>query len=308
MICQNCGNSNEDGSSFCVKCGVKLVIPDATSPLIQQTPVEPQPLYQSSQIAIPIKKKKYIGLWILLAVVLLIGGALIYFFGSLSWFPPKDLGVKYTKVDYESFVRKVGLENIRISANGKIDDNNYNYVLSGSKKVNAEITQEELTAYVNEGIPSNLALDKVQIRINKDGSLEGSGVVNFDYIKSLAVKNNASVDFLKIPIPLPEKANIYIKINASMTDNVPDITLCEGYLGTISVKSMISKENISMAEQALTTLLNNANPTLKINSIKFADGKAIVDGQMPEKIERVLKTVSPTFGYISLKPPKTVGF
>ena len=265
---------------------------------VSQQPVFVQPVYQTSVNTIP-KRKRHVGLYVLLCILILLAGLIFYVLGSLFFFPPKDLGVRYTPADYASVVKKIGMQKDKAPTTGDIGD--YKYVYSGSKNLDAMFTQEELTAWLNEGRPSYFALKNTQIRINKDNTVEVSGKVNFDTVKYIIAKNIPNVDWKKVPIPIPSKANVYVKSNdpgaivsaavssadEGKTPYIPGGSIISANIGLIPVPiSVLSNNNLSIIISTIKTIIEKDLPGVRIDKLEVLDGKIHFVGQIPEKMER----------------------
>lgn len=128
MFCPKCGKQLEDQAKFCEGCGQDMA-QSVTQPV--PTP-EPAPIpapnvapyaapyaaqYAQAQNAPapmnyqPVKKKKHIGGWIALIIILAIVGAAGWFAASfLGVLGPKNLGVTYTEKDFQSAMAKIGTQ------------------------------------------------------------------------------------------------------------------------------------------------------------------------------------------------------
>jgi hypothetical protein len=292
MFCPHCGKEIDNGSAFCAECGEEIIAQQIAKPATPQpllyTPIQnqaPPPAYQVPAGAKP-KKKRHVGLYVLLCILILLAGIIAYMLGSLFFFPPKDLGVKYTPADYASVVKKIGINKDKAPTTGSLGD--YKYVYSGTKYLDALFTQEELTAWLNEGRPSYFALKKTQVKINKDGTVEASGEVNFDVAKYIVSKNIAGVDWKQVPIPIPSKANAYVKSGGSVTNNLPNLVGLSGSIGAIPMpSSALNKSNVNMIDNDIKTIIENGLPGVKIDKIEVIGNKIHFAGQIPAKMERV---------------------
>src|SRR3989344_3964905 len=124
---------------------------------------------------------------ILVIITGLIGGGIYYLF------QPKTLGIKYTPQDLESIKNKVNVNNESLPANTPLSQS---LVVSGSHPVEATFSSEELSAGANyrRSVYKYFPFKNVQIRVNNDGSVEGSAKVNFadgvNYLLTLGVSSS----------------------------------------------------------------------------------------------------------------------
>lgn len=282
MFCSKCGKENPNLSTFCIECGEKLIVPP--SPLVQPRPVN-QTYIPSTPLPRP-KKKLPIGRIVTLSILAILIGSILYFIGTLFWFPPKDLGVKYTKADFDSAVKKIGIVKDTAPLKGALGD--YKYVYSGSKHLDVEFTQQELTAWLNEGRPSYFALKKVQIKLNKDGTAEASAEVNLDNVKYIVNKNIPNADWSSIPIPIPSKANIYVKSSGSVTNNIFSLSGVNANIGVAPIPgNLLTTNNVNVLEDTIKTVIEKEIPTTKIEKIELVNCKIHSVGTIPAKMERV---------------------
>lgn len=298
MLCKNC-QSEIGEDKFCGYCGAQN-IPDAV-PVQNQIPVQ-QPSQQYSQVQyIPVpqpvipKKKKHIGLIIFLVILLALIGAAVWFFGSLlGWLLPRNLGVKYTDADYKSAMNKIGIqvdfegktgpaleEYKKTLGNKKLNMNDYNWEFSDYQEKSFTLTPAEATAFLNEVAPGFWWFDNLQVNILPDGTMVGSSTADIARLKT-DLYSDISGD---IPIPLPDKVNIYGSGVISITDNALVSHPKELDLGTMGLpEKYMTDENVEVISSYLERLYTII-PDLNIHSLKAdEDGNFAFEGSVPQKV------------------------
>ncbi|HOZ88748.1 MAG TPA: hypothetical protein PK737_00740 [Bacilli bacterium] len=237
-------------------------------------------------------KKKTIIILSIVLILILVG---VWFFGSLfGIFKPKDLGIRYTKADYQSILQKSGLEVVFEAKTGSdlkayIDDtkgdklyiDDYNFTFSEYEQKKFTITPEEATAFLNEFAPSFFWFKNMQVNVLADGTMEESSTVDIGKLKVELYADVAD----KVPVPIPNKVNIYSKGLFTVTDNKLTLQPEQILVGKVPVpKKYIEGNNLSVFSKYLERIYNIV-PGFKVNSFK-ADGKGnfYFDGIIPQKV------------------------
>jgi len=316
MFCQNCGKDMESGTVFCTECGAKNVEAQATQPIAPppQTTQAPPPYQpptrfaQQSNYQPQYKKKKPIGLLIFISVLLIIIGGLVYVLGSIMWFPPKDLGVKYTQADFNNAVRKAGIHIKADLGNGETFDNQpifsggatararstisdstrtnglsykkFNFKFSKFKHKSFQLTPAEATAFFNEIAPEFWWFTKIQLKINPDGSLVTSSSANIKKMKEELFADVAG----RIPVPLPDKINLYTEGMFSITNNKISMVPKVFESGVISLPNEYRSGANLKAFCAYLDRFYKVVPGLKVNSAGIKNGQFFFDGIIPTEI------------------------
>ena len=241
------------------------------------------------------KKKRHIARWIILTVLVIIIGVVAWFFASLMLFKPKDLGVDYTKADYSSALAKTGvdvnfnnmsgeeLENYKESLEGKkLDINDYNWEFSQYEERTFTLTPSEATALLNEIAPAFWWFDDLQVNVLPDGTMEGSSRADVARLKTDLFSDVAN----KIPIPLPDKVNIYSKGKISISNNVLTASPEDFKVGSTSLPDKyMTDENVKIITPYFERIYTVV-PGLEIKSLKSdSDGNFVFDGKIPQKIK-----------------------
>ena len=262
-----------------------------------------------------MKKSGKITLIIISVIVI----SIILFIGFLGYIPgfstilgankPRDLGIKFTENDKTSARAKSQL------IYGILPDNNspeMSIRRSGSRKINTTFNSAELTSLMNNRPWKYWPIEKVQLRINADGSAELSGVVINEKLKGYAaaigVPAKASEIITKF---LPKNPAFYVKAKTSLTENkVSEFDVQSVYLGKIPlpvntllakfapelIKSVFAEDfvsELSKYEGKKEAIINFINerlskvPGFYAKKAYFKDGKLHYDGTLSEKEDMV---------------------
>src|SRR3989338_8766447 len=176
---------------------------------------------------------------ILIIIFVLIGGGIFYLL------QPKSLGISYTPEDLTSFKNKINVTYEPLPTDTPLGRT---LIVSGNHPVDKSFNSQELTAAVDNRhrIYSYFQFRKVQIRINSDGSVEGSATVNYEdavnYLLSLGVSSaDISEGTNKFKIPntnLP----VYLKVSGSVINNKSQIDIQQAQIANISVPKNLIDE------------------------------------------------------------------
>lgn len=256
---------------------------------------EVEKIVQNDNQISKVKKKRHIVRWVLVTILVLLIAAVAWFFASITLFKPKDLGIEYTNADYESALQKTGvtisfngmsteeLEDFKDNLDGKkLDINNYKWEFSDYEEKNFTLTPSEATALLNEIAPAFWWFDYLQVNILPDGTMEGSSRVDVARLKADLFSDIAD----KIPIPLPDEANIYSKGAISIKNNVLTATPEVFKVGATSLpEKYMSDESVDTItpyfERIYTVI-----PGLEIKSLTAdASGNFVFDGIIPKTVK-----------------------
>lgn len=241
------------------------------------------------------KKKKFLkkffrGIIVFLAfnaVLLLILGVI---FPGLLW--RKDLGVKYTKADYDSIMSKLSYMKDEAP---KGDLSSYTYKYGALQDVDVIFTSSEITAFFNYNRPTEYPLNDVQIRVNNDGTIDAVAVADVDYFLNEFMSSKYSKDQINNSIPLlgilPNKVNLEIKFSGSVLDNKSNINLIDAKVQGVSVpKDYINtSEAISVITSGTDKIMDkfSSKTGSKFKSISVVDEAIKFIGSVPSSLERV---------------------
>lgn len=218
--------------------------------------------------------------------VLLIGAGIWYIL------QPKVLGVKYTKENLTAAYDKldVAFEALPATANGKT------LAFSGAHRVDETFSSEELTAMANNrnNQYTYFPFRKVQIRVNADGSVEGSATVAFaDAVKYLLALGVSSKDIeegaTKFKIPnttLP----VYLKVSGNIANNKSNISVSAAEVARIPVPTDMVQKYTPAFNSFIESVIKARQPSYNIETLTVENGAVYFVGTAPNK-EQAVKTL-----------------
>jgi hypothetical protein len=232
-----------------------------------------------------------------LIILIAIASVIVLVLGYLGYMPivsyifgtnrPKDLGVKYTQEDIDSFIQKTGMEGKALTSTQMTSGKSLIY--KGQKKVeNVELTQEELSYYFGSRDWVDHPLeDGMQIRI-VDDEIEFSGAIDMDNVKNYALATNVPKDQVEkideYKKYLGNNKAFYLKGQLDVKDNKVNYDLDKIQVGNIKIPdSVMSNEEFNkIATERFTSI-----PGMDIESFEVKDGKAVFSGSLPQMVEYV---------------------
>jgi hypothetical protein len=250
-------------------------------------------------VGVTINKEKGNLKYVLLAVIVLILVSVSWVYASFSLLGPKDLGVQYTHEDYLSALEKTGmqieyegmtgeeLEEYKKNAEKKsIQD--YNFEFSEYERKEFTLTAEESTALLNEIAPGFWWFDDLQVKASPDGTMEGSSTADIKRLKEDLYSDVAG----DVPLPLPDRLNIYSKGQISVTNNQLNGEPEEFNLGAVSLPGKyMEEESVSVMEDYFPRIYTVV-PGLEITSLTSnSDGEFVFDGVIPQKVSVTKKQI-----------------
>lgn len=238
---------------------------------------------------------KIIKLIFFLLLFLLIGG--VTYLAYLGFIPivsnvmrvmkPKDLGIKYNRENYESYVKKAKTEIKYVTNNS---DPAKSIKASGIKILKNNFSQEEISARLNYSNWKYMPIKNTQVKIGEDGTVEFSGNLipdrfqdYIDYSGWLKFSNLEIFQKLKYLDLIKTNPPIYIKFSGKAIHNYSTIQLESIKIGGYSLP-------LAELEKSKMLPLIIQNVILKVNgfhimSVKFSGGQMIFDGTVPAKME-----------------------
>lgn len=228
----------------------------------------------------------------LLAFIFLFTLLIVFALGYIGFIPylsnfigpkPKDLEIKFTQKDFDNGFKKSG---VKLDAINKKVDVKDSLVLIGSHEVKDSFSSEEITAAAQKRKWVHWPFDQVQVRFNKDGSAEASGLIKinklFSYLSTLGVSTNdlqKAINKFKIPMTnLP----FYIKATGSVKDNNVDCKILQFNLGRIPVPMNYITKYSPAANWFLEKNLLGNRPSYDIKSLTINNGQLLFDGKLPD--------------------------
>jgi hypothetical protein len=230
----------------------------------------------------------------LLIIIGVIFLALLLFYGYLGFLPgvsdimgsnkPRDLGVKYTAADLTSINNKLAITYKTLSPTA---EGAASLLETGSKHVELKVTQEELTALINDHAVKwkYYPIDTVQVKINQDGVVEMSGVLKIDrwrgYADSIKLTENIRSEvrpYVALAIGNPA---VYLKGTLSIS-GFTQMNIREVQIGNFPYLSSLVQGNEGLVESFTDYAAKFYN--LKITSATFSGGQLSAIAEIPQEI------------------------
>ena len=234
------------------------------------------------------KKKIGLGAGIaVLAVVLLLGflGFVPVLSDILGANRGLDLGVKYTKTDYDSAINKLGITITPLAPGLPPSDS---VVVHGSHIVNQTLTSTELTALENSlsDTWAYFPFRDSQIRINHDGSVEVQAklpVDRFDgFAAALKLPDSVKNEFGSYADLIKTSPSFYMKFTLSIKDGKAQSSISSLKVGMIDVPAS-ELAGIQSAYTSLVQTLADRSPRV-IDELTFGDGSMHIVGTLGNEI------------------------
>lgn len=198
---------------------------------------------------------------------------------------PRDLGIKYSDKDQKTAVEKLQVKYGQLSPSATSKD----LVLKGSHPVDKSFTSQELTAMADTR-QKQFALfpfKNVQIKINADGTVEGSAKLEFNtalnYLQTLGVsleQINTAIDKFKI---LKGELPVYLKVSGTVVNNTSNIVVKTAEIARIPIpQSLVSQYGPSL-NNLVEDILYQRKPYYDIKSLKVENGKVHFVGSSPDE-------------------------
>jgi len=258
----------------------------------------------------PSRKKRHTGRNFFLVLLLLVIIAGLYVYGSMAWFGPKDLGVKYTQKDYNDVVQKLEMHVSADLGNGETFDNkeilagnddatgytstdaaknlkmkdlsftNYDWKFSNYQQKSIRVSNVEASAFFNEIAPAFWWFKDTQVKIAADGTIITSSSANIE-----KMKNDLFGDVAKfIPVSLPNKLNLYTEGDFSITNNKINMTPTVMSSGTLSLpENLKSGSNLRTFSDYLERFYT-VIPDLKIDKAARDGNEFVFEGNIPTEV------------------------
>ena len=198
---------------------------------------------------------------------------------------PKDLGVTYSKQDYDTYLKKAGftVETVKEPKNGKSIE------FSGKSAVSQTFSQEEISGRLNYSQWKYMLISNTQIRINNDGTVEMSANLNTDkltgFIQAVGGGSYSGEEIEKakgILNKLPPNLPVYAKFTAEVKNNKADISVQALQIGHFTIP--LDKIGGDAAVEAVTDHIFEIVPGFYAEQVSFSDGKMQFKGSAPNKV------------------------
>jgi hypothetical protein len=205
---------------------------------------------------------------------------------------PKNLGVSYTEKNLESAKNKINVTFENLPNDTPPDKS---LTLSGSHPVDNTFSSEELTALVDNRHRDYVYFPfrNAQIRINPDGSVEGSATLTYqagvDYLLTLGVSQN-DIDKASRKFKIPN-ANIpvYLKVSGNVTNNKSNISVIDAKIANISVPKNLIDEYGPGLNKIVNKVILDRQPSYNVEKLEVVNGQVNFKGTSPD-IEKAVKS------------------
>jgi hypothetical protein len=274
-------------------------------PMPPQQFMPPQPPPPVQPAARP-RRKRHIGCWIFLFLLLAIAGTVLYFVAKFIWLPPKDLGIRYTQADFDSAMQKIGLhvdfegkssaeltQLIKENRDKRVPIDQYKWDFSNYEERSFQLTPQEVTAFINEVAPPFSWFEDVQVKVLAGGRTAGSYRVRFDKIKTELIPDVADMIPKAISRYLPNTFNLYMEGSFVIKENEIIVTekLDRLDVGAINMQPVIEGITGQVTDELRDTIFNYVEriykqiPDLVIHSLKINNsGNYEISAYMPTKV------------------------
>lgn len=201
---------------------------------------------------------------------------------------PKDLGVTYTELDYESYMDKTGstITVLPIATEAPAPQESITFADPVDHAIT--FTESEITARVNTIQWSFTPIKEAQIKLNGDGSLELSGKLIIDNLIPFLSAAGYAFDqedvqkvFDKVGM-IPIDPAIYAKVVPVVTDNTATVSIEAFDFGGFSIDT--GKYSGDDILSALVTQVFSQIDGFYARSVTIGEGTLSFDGISPTTI------------------------
>lgn len=233
---------------------------------------------------------KFFKFILLIIVLALVGGigylAYMGFIPGLSdWIganKPKDLGVKYTQADADSYIKKSLTEITPLTTGSD------NIIFSGSKNLTQSFTSAETSARMNYAKWKYMPVANTQVRFNGDGSVEFSGNLLTNRIAGF-VSAIGGVSFSQAEI---DKGIGFVKTSPPLYIKVKPISIQNNRVNLAFDAITVGKYNVPLDSfdannffSRLTEQVIGRIPGFSAKSVTITEGNINFSGTVPASMQ-----------------------
>ncbi len=279
--------------------------------------------YSGMPMQVTLKKKKHVGCFVSLILVVLIGAGIFWAVGSIGLFQPKNIGVNPQKEDFLSVQNKMGTQVTAQIRSADLGDSLKDVLAAGGveKNVNGESVIEMDNTVMAELFGKNKTITKLKISdynwefsdyqlkqftvTDQEASaffnniapafwwfnstqikLENGKIITSSQLDIEAVVNAMFSDVAgQIPIPLPGKANLYTEGDISIHNNHISMQPDVFTIGPIPLPDEYKTPEKSELIAGYLDRFITIIPGLEINDIHQDSGGVFnVDAVIPQKV------------------------
>lgn len=208
---------------------------------------------------------------------------------------PKALGISYTQKDLDSTKQKLNVTFAPLPAADQTATKTI--IVSGSHPVDQTFSSAELTAAVDNrhNDYAYFPFRNVQIRVNPDGSVEGSATINYqdavNYLVSLGVSRKAIAEgTAKFKIPntnLP----VYLKASGAIINNNSQINFSAAKIANINVPQNLITQFQPAVNDLIESIIKSRQPSYRIDKLEVVNGQVRFLGTAPNQ-EMAAKSIN----------------
>lgn len=216
---------------------------------------------------------------IFLAIIVLAVGGIIYLL------QPKSLGIRYTAEDLQSFNDKIKVRSEALPTNTPLGST---LVAIGAHPVDQTFTSQEVTAAADnrKKVYVYFPFTKVQIRVNADGTVDGSATVRLkdgiNYLLSIGVSNEdiqEGISKFKIPnAAIP----VSLKVSGNVINNQSQISVHQAQIAGIGVPQNLIDQYAPGLNTLVEKIIKDRSPSYSIEKLEVTDGKVRFKGTSPD--------------------------
>jgi hypothetical protein len=237
---------------------------------------------------------KIIKILVLIVVIAILG--VVFYLGYLGFVPglstimgtnkPRDLGITYTRADYDKDVEK---SVTKIEHSATMPDANKSMVFSGQKDLTQSFTSAEISSRLDYASWAYMPVANTQVRFNGDGTVEFSGNVvmsklygfisaigGVGYTQADIEKGLGYLNAIKTDPPL------YFKVKPTVENNKVTLSFSDAQVGKINIPLDQIDANGFMA--GVTEQIMNQIPGFYAKSVTITDNQMNFSGTVPEKV------------------------
>lgn len=213
---------------------------------------------------------------------------LVTLLAAAGWYllKPKNLGINATQKDLDSIKQKIAVTFAPLPADQATTKT---IIVSGAHPVDQSFSSAELTAAADNrhNDYAYFPFRNVQIRVNNDGSVEGSGTINYqdavNYLLTLGVsQKDIAEGTAKFKIPntnLP----VYLKASGAITNNDSQINFSAAKIANIAVPENLIKEFQPAVNGLIESVIRSRRPSYNIEKLEVVSGQVHFLGTAPDQ-------------------------
>ncbi|OGG08082.1 hypothetical protein A3B48_02745 [Candidatus Gottesmanbacteria bacterium RIFCSPLOWO2_01_FULL_40_10] len=224
-------------------------------------------------------------LLVVFVVLILLAGA-----GIIYLVQPKNLGIKYSAQDHQAFNNKIKVSHEELPADSP---SGKTLIASGNHPVDETFSSEELSAAADNRHKDYVyfPFHKVQIRVNSDGSVEGSASVSFqdavNYLLALGV-NSADISEGTKKFKIPNASlPVYLKVSGSVENNTSRISVQQAKIANIGVPQNLIDEYGPGLNDLVNSVISDRQPSYNVEKLEAVGGKVHFKGTSPDREQSV---------------------